>query len=351
MDTRTKFKLYLVQSGRKPNTIVAYLSCFDRLLREAPDLTPDEVANFLLQLKESGRKATYVNDFIDTMRIYGRSIGSEMYNNLTYFKEENYVKATMSDEEIKAFLELPPPTREVRNWRTEGSSVRVCSKGYDTWTLFFSILAYSGMRCGEVAHLSVDRVDLSRGIFVLEDTKTNTPRYVPIAPVLIPVLEEYIKKLDGDKLFPSKRGGQHRQNGVVDDVDWGYNFHQRLKRLGIKRKNLTPYSLRHSFITRMLEEDVNLFKVQKIVGHRQLATTQHYTHLTTTDIVKTIKKDRMTRGSLPSEEVLKDVVKTLKEFGFEDDPRFKYVLAENGDSIVFKLAIRKEEKPVIPEKL
>lgn len=350
MDNRTKFKFYLLQGDRKQKTVNLHLETFDRLLKHAPNLTPEEVMSFLSQLKEQGRKATYLNHFIDTIRLYGDSQGVEVYKNLKYFKEENYVKATMSDEEIKAFLELPPPSAMVYQWRSGEKVLKVFSKGYATWTLFFSILAYSGMRCGEVAHLSVDRVDFSRGIFILEDTKTNTPRFVPIAPVLIPLLQEHIKNLSGPQLFPSQRGGITRQGGVVNDVDWGYNFHQRLKRLGIKRKNLTPYSLRHSFITRMLEEDVNLFKVQKIVGHRQLATTQHYTHLTTTDIVKTIKQDRMTKGSLPTQEILKNFVNTVRSFGFENDSRFEFVFAENGNSVAFRLSIKGGGLPVLPNK-
>jgi len=200
----------------------------------------------------------------------------------------------MSDAEIEAFLSLPPPTN--------GERVK---NNYAVWTLFFKILAYSGMRPGEVAHLAIDRVDFGRQVFVLEDTKTNTPRYVPIAPALLSDLTDHIKTLTGDKLFPSTRGGKFRQNGVVNDVDWGYNFHSRIKRLGIKRKNLRPYSLRPSFITRMLDEDVNIFKVQKIVGHRQISTTAHYTHLTTKDITRAINKDPLSRASLPYYERLK----------------------------------------------
>lgn len=143
--------------------------------------------------------------------------------------------------------------------------------------------------------LRTENLDFGRGVFVLEDTKTNDTRLVPIPPNLKDKLNHYLAEQHlGPKeyLFASTRGGNKDGNTpVFDNVDWHYNFHARLRRLGIRRPHLTPYSLRHSFITRLLEEDVNLFKVQKIVGHRRLSTTAQYTHMTTKDLIRAINKD------------------------------------------------------------
>lgn len=273
------YRLFLIKKGLRQSTVRLRVDCLMRLLRVSPVLSVPEIRAYILSLFDTGRKASYINLYIDTIRSWAKFSKQEELGAFEYFREGISLKATMSDEEIELFLALPPTRGGLRE-----------AENYARWTMFFKILAFSGMRCGEVAHLAVDSVDFGRGIFVLEDTKTHEPRYVPIAPNISEELKDYIKKLKTTCLFPSRRGGMHRQNGVVDDVDWGYNFHTRLKRLNIKRKNLTPYSLRHSFITRLLEEDVNLFKVQKIVGHRRLETTARYTHLTTKDIQRAILK-------------------------------------------------------------
>lgn len=301
-----RFKLYVIKSGRKKQTAEWHVSLISRLLGVSKNLDLDQINAFLLEMIEQGRKGTYVNAHIDSLRVYGRFIGDDRFTSITYFKEQVFVQATMSDSEIESFLTLPPKT---------GGEKAITN--YNTWTLFFKILAYTGMRPGEVAHLTIDTVDFGRQVFVLEDTKTNTPRYVPISSALTGDLTEHIKKLDGKYLFPSSRRGQYRQGGVVNDVDWGYNFHDRIKRLGIKRKNLRPYSLRPSFITRMLDEDVNIFKVQKIVGHRQISTTAHYTHLTTKDITNAIKKDPLSRLTLPFYDRMK-MFRELVRKGLED---------------------------------
>jgi integrase len=312
------FKLYLLKGGRKPRTVQLNVANLNRLLNAVSDLTIENIEGFLAELKMTGRKASYINDYIDTLRHYGRYLQTNYFHSLSYFKEEAFAKAMMSNEEIKAFLKLPPPMITRYDPRARKTLMYFFDENaWNVWTLFFKVLAYSGMRCGEVAHLTVDSVDFGRQVFVLEDTKTNTPRFVPIAPTLIPELRAYIKTLTSNYLFPSKRRRiSKRQNApVVDDVDWGYNFHKRLRILGIKRKNLSPYSLRHSFITRMLDEDIALAKVQKIVGHRRIDTTMHYTHLTTKDIIRAINKDPLVRTNQTITEKLLRIRKILEDQG------------------------------------
>lgn len=316
MDKITTFKLYLSQGNRKSRTIELHMQLLSRLLQSVGNISFSSVSRFLLTLKEKGRKGTYINDYIDTLHLWDDCFGRHEFDKLTYFGEEEFVQATMSDEEIEAFLELSPKTitRKSR-WGT------VDTYSYTTprWamqTLFWKIMAWTGMRPGEVAHLTVESVDFGRNVFILDPqwVKTNDSRLVPIPPRVKPELEEYIKSLKTSLLFPSSRGGKSRQGGVINDVAWGYDFHQRIKRLGIKRKNLRPYSLRPSFITRMLGEDVSIFKVQKIVGHRRIDTTAHYTHLVTKDIQRAMEKDPMAIKGLKKTNLLSQELERIRRF-------------------------------------
>ena len=320
MDDLKEFKLYLIEKNCRPRTVLYHEKTMKRLLLRLPDLSLAHFQDHLIWLRQKGYKASYINDNISTIKIWARSKGLAEYEVLRHLREEEPLKSTMADHEIETFLALPPS----RGGKKE-------CVNYDRWTLFFSIMAFTGMRPGEVAFLKVDDVDYGRSVFILMVTKTNTLRVVPIPPHLLETIKAHIDALDQQFLFPSRLGGN--KDGitpVVDNVDWHYNFHARLKRMGVKRQNLSPYPLRHSFITRMLEEEVNLFKVQKIVGHRKIETTAHYTHLTTKDIQTALRKDPLIKRKIAPEEMITQIVEYTTTYSLQKDDRFDYVKVQEG---------------------
>lgn len=322
-----------LKKDRKDSSVRGYLSNYYYSKNSFKDYpTLDSCNRFIAEKQLEGRRGSYINHFVSVFRLYtqfleetGKPFDPEVYK-LKKVKEEAVNKATLSDSEIEAFLALPAPF----NYRSH----------YELYTLFFSVLAYSGMRPTEVSHLRTDDIDFGRNIFILTDTKTNDSRFVPIAQNLLEPLKKRIGEIEeGAYLFPSARGGNNSGVGqVFDNVDWHYNFHTRLKRLGIKRRNLTCYSLRHSFITRLLAEDINIFKVQKIVGHRRIETTNAYTHLTVKDIQKAILKDPLYTRSNPKGKLdyIKEAVKSL----IIDNPeKLRFTIDEAPNSFQLRVSI------------
>jgi integrase len=74
-------------------------------------------------------------------------------------------------------------------------------------------------------------------------------------------------------LFPGRRPDQPLTAATVGAIL------RRVKlRAGLKRRFGT-HTLRHTFATELLEAGVDLFSIQKILGHRSLSTTALYTHV------------------------------------------------------------------------
>ncbi len=336
------FKLWLAQNNRKQGTIYRHCNIVKLIENKGYTLTRSGIDAFLVHLKETNHRHSYLNHVISTASCWGQCFGIEELQGWKRFKKEPFAKATMSDEEIEVFLSLPCRSYTVPHSKTGTLVTRFTNqKVYRKMKMFWEICAYTGMRTGEVAHLTVDRVDFGRGVFVLEETKTGHPRYVPIPPNIDLDLKGYVTEVQGDYLFPSSRGGNHNGTGsVVDNVDWHYDFHKRIKELGIKRKNLTPYSLRHSLITRLLEEDVNIFKVQKIVGHSDIKTTAQYTHLTTKDIKEAISKHPLIRRATDPRAILTALVEAFTRL-FDKDDRFEKDIEIHDDEIVIRVKIKK----------
>lgn len=289
------FKLHLLRKGNRPSTVKSAVEIVARVFR---NYSIETVDSYIMSLLNNGKKNNYVNVIVTFLRMYGHYIKNEKLQNLTHLKAEGFVKAIMDDAEIEAFLNLPPTSYHTR-----------IRKQHYIYTLLWKCCAYSGARTGEIANLTVDQIDFGRGIFMV-DGKTGA-RNVPIASILVPELKRHIATLKGQYVFPSLRAKHPINKG-----SWGFDFHNRIRRLGIKRANLSPYSLRHSFITRMLDEDVNIFKVQKIVGHKQISTTAIYTHLTTKDITTALQRDRLSRRNLSPDETIKLGKEALEKLGF-----------------------------------
>jgi integrase/recombinase XerD len=306
------FKQWLLKD-RKLSTVNTTLYSLKRLLI-LKQITVPNVTSYLLDLKEKGAKGKYLNHFVTAARLYGQFTENKELQKIPFFKVEPFVKATLSDEEIETFLSLKP-------W-TYTQNI----EDFHRWTLFFSIIAYTGMRPGEVANLTVEDVDFGKNIF-LADGKTG-PRYVPIPPNLIKELQNYLL-LCRKFLFPAPRNGE---NHSVSRASWVYNFSVRAKKLGLRRKNLSVYSLRHSFITRLLEEDINIFKVQKIVGHRQIETTAQYTHLTTRDICEAIKKHPLIRRTTDPKSIFQSLEETIRKYALDQDERLDAVRVQQAIS-------------------
>ena len=132
------------------------------------------------------------------------------------------------------------------------------------------LLFKSGLRFSEMTHIRWENIDWSRKQIRLVDTKGNTPR-VCILPDEVRIILHPIYK-DSGFVFLNKKTG--KPIGSLKTL-----FKNACQRAGIKR--ISPHQLRHAFATYTLEATSNLRVVQEMLGHKDIRTTQVYTHITT----------------------------------------------------------------------
>ena len=138
----------------------------------------------------------------------------------------------------------------------------------------------SGLRCSEVANLQVSDIDFNQMV-VLVHGKGGKDRYVPFHEYardwLIKYIDEarnnlMIKNEGHNFIFVNKFGNPLTNRGIeniVDRVTFKYDA----------TKKIHPHTIRHSFATHLLNAGADIRTVQELLGHKNLATTQVYTHI------------------------------------------------------------------------
>lgn len=135
------------------------------------------------------------------------------------------------------------------------------------------VLYGSGVRVSELCGLDTDSLDLVAGAAVVWG-KGSKQRRVPLSEPAVAALRgwlairhEVVPATAGSMLFANERGNRLAPRDVRRIVD---------------RRSPTPthpHALRHSFATHLLDGGADLRVVQELLGHRDVATTQRYTHV------------------------------------------------------------------------
>jgi integrase/recombinase XerC len=150
------------------------------------------------------------------------------------------------------------------------------------------VLYGSGLRLSELVGLDLPAVDVPRGrVEVLG--KGGKTRIVPLGPHACEALTQYFAvreaiagpggRPDGKAVFLGK-GGRRISHRTVQRIV------QRTGSERAGRADLHPHALRHSCATHMLEGGADLRAIQELLGHASLSTTQRYTHVSMTQLLK-----------------------------------------------------------------
>lgn len=155
-------------------------------------------------------------------------------------------------------------------------------------TAILELLFATGARVAEICTLRSDNVDLL-GNSVKFYGKGSKERIIPIENfTVLSILRKYHSLFekeipDSGYFFVNKLGRRMTEQSVRNMI----NFY--CKQCGVDM-HITPHMFRHSFATLLLEEDVDIRYIQRMLGHSSITTTQIYTHVTSAkqkEILKT----------------------------------------------------------------
>jgi integrase/recombinase XerC len=152
--------------------------------------------------------------------------------------------------------------------------------------LFYSC----GLRIEELVSLDLKNIDFISNIVTVTG-KRNKERIVPVGNICLCAIKDYIKErhnlgLPCDIRSPvflsshSKRLGQRTARRIL---------HRYFVKVGFTKK-VSPHTLRHTFATHILDRGCDLRSVQEMLGHKNLSSTQIYTHVTIESLKRVYKE-------------------------------------------------------------
>ncbi len=143
----------------------------------------------------------------------------------------------------------------------------------------------AGLRVSEVAALKVDDIDSTRMLIRVEQGKGRKDRNAMLSPQLLELLRLWWREGKRRNVMPP-HGWLFPGRSAVEPVSTrqiNRAVHEAAEVAGI-RKRVTPHTLRHSFATHLLEQDVDIRVIQVLLGHSKLDTTALYARVATKTI-------------------------------------------------------------------
>lgn len=218
------------------------------------------------------RKISSIRAFFGWLAVAGR-LPSNPAEGLRLPRRGRTLPRVLTRDEVKRLLE----STEHHDWRGARDQA------------LLETLYSTGARVSELAGLSLGDVDLADGTVLLKG-KGRRERLAGLGRPCVEALETYLEALaaararhDRHAVFLNHRGTRLTARSIARVLE------KRVVAAGLPT-GVSPHTLRHSFATHMLEAGANLREVQELLGHRSVASTQIYTHLTLDHLMRVYER-------------------------------------------------------------
>ncbi|QIW24272.1 recombinase XerD [Sulfolobus sp. S-194] len=142
--------------------------------------------------------------------------------------------------------------------------------------LLIQLLLDTGLRSKELLSIKKSDINIERKYIIVRNTKNGEERIVFFTEETARLLKSYLRNI--------------KDNEILFNMTY-HALYRKLKRLGKKLGiDLRPHILRHTFATQAIRKGMPLPVVQKLLGHKDIRTTQIYTHLVTEDLQEIYRK-------------------------------------------------------------
>jgi len=259
------------------NTCISYKSDLDSFIKYFGDKSIVELGNneinsyikFLSKRfspKTHLRKLSSIKSFFNFL-IDRKVLSSNILEDYEFPKLDKKLPKVLSERQIEKLINKTYDDKSHNGMRS---------------SLFLEILYSTGIRVSELVTLKLGSIGYDNTFLVIQG-KGKKERIVPLISKTKHILKKYLKirnfflakgSKENNFLFPSSSKLGHITRN---------RFFQILKKLAINANispsEVSPHTLRHSFASHLLQRGVDLRTIQESLGHKDISTTQIYTHV------------------------------------------------------------------------
>ena len=213
------------------------------------------------------RKISAVHSLI-TYLIAEGIMSVDPFDLITVPKKEKRLPKFLSEGEVGKMADHGGPEAV----RRDDAGYKFAERDYAIFELLYS----SGLRRSEAAGLNIGDVDFYGG-FVRAMGKGSKERLVPVGDKALRAIRVYLSarpkpQAPAMPLFLNHHNARLSDHGLALII-------KKLARRARFARPVNPHSLRHSFATHLLDNGCDLKSVQEMLGHKNLQTTEIYTHV------------------------------------------------------------------------
>ncbi len=290
MPSNIEFFLDMIsaEKGASSNTVDAYrrdLSQFCEFVSgDELAVKSDDIERFVAYLSKKSFSPKTISRKLSAIR--------EFYKFL-------YIEKTIDDNPAANVI-APKQEKPLPKFLTEGEIKNLISTAENDLSFsgrrliaMLKLMYACGLRVSELVGLPEKCINFEKRQLIIFG-KGSKERIVPVADAAISGVINYAefrdKYLNGKKspwLFPSLAS----KSGHITRDAFFKNIKNLAVKAGISPQRISPHVLRHSFATHLLNHNVDLRSVQKMLGHEDISTTEIYTHIVSQKLREEVRKN------------------------------------------------------------
>jgi integrase/recombinase XerD len=225
--------------------------------KQPSEVTDEDARSYLASLIEAKSKSTTMLAAA-SLKFFFTEVLKKNIDAIKVPKKDRKLPEVLTKEEVRLLINSAETTKS---------------------RLMISLLYSSGLRVSELVKLKPQDVRFEENLGWVRQGKGGKDRMFLLSQQIGKELQEYTQKRENTFLFSKDKPLTTRNiQKIVKKIR---------EKAGIQKK-VTPHTMRHSFATHLLEAGTDIRKIQVLLGHSSLNTTQLYSHVSTEQL-KSIK--------------------------------------------------------------